>query len=201
MLPPRSPRAQANISSLSFEPRPRLTVSLFLHRGPFSSVSNSPLSLFLHRIAVVLPSSLQLGPSVSLWPSLPLAHKARCDAVPLSWVEVWQHRGSGCASRALSPRGGDCGKILMPPTTPFAAVAADDDDDDGAQPAATGAGNKFARLPAFTLQESLKGLREKRIIRTSRGNPPTTISQCSPKLNLSSFHCVLQIEELFAIRK
>lgn len=80
-------------------------------------MSNSPLSLLLHRITVVLPSSLQLGPSVSLWPSLPLAHKARCDAVPLSRVEVWQHRGSGCASRALGPRGGDCGKILMPPPT------------------------------------------------------------------------------------
>jgi len=26
--------------------------------------------------------------------------------------------GAGGASRVLSPRGGDCGKILMPPTTP-----------------------------------------------------------------------------------
>lgn len=41
---------------------------------------------------------------------------------------------------ALSPRGGDCGKILMPLTTPLAAAAAAADDDDGAQPAATGAG-------------------------------------------------------------
>lgn len=138
MLPYHSPRALANISSLSFAPTDRLFLPpsrslLFCFQLP-SLALPSPYTV------VVLPSSLQLGPSVSLWPSLPLAHKARCDAVPLSRVEVWQHRGSGCASRALSPRGGDCGKILMPLTTPLAAAAADDDDDDGAQPAATGAG-------------------------------------------------------------
>lgn len=117
-------------------------------------------------------------------------------AVPLSRVEVWQHRGSGCASRALSPRGGDCGKILMPLTTPPPPPPPPMTTTTMTMVLNRRCGNKLARLPAFTLQESLGRLREKRIIRTSRGNPSATFNQRGDaRFNLSSFSCRLQCEE------
>lgn len=140
-----SPHAHVNIHCLSRKHAEScdLRLSLHPHRVPFSS-----LVPFTDRIEA-LPSSLQLGPSVSLF-LLSLAHEERqCLSVGPRCGNVGE---SGCASRAeaTGPRGGDCGKILMPLTTPQRA--------DGAQPAATGAGTRArARLPAFTLQVSFTG--------------------------------------------
>lgn len=127
----RSPRILANILSLFFAQSTRLTAFLFLHHVSFSSYISNPLShspFSMH----ILSSSLQLVPSVSLQFLLFLTSITQCLSV--SRVEVWQRCESGYASRVLGPRDGDCGKILMLPTTPFT------DDDNGAQPVATGAG-------------------------------------------------------------
>lgn len=123
-----SPRALANILSFFFAQHTWLTISFYLHHVSFSSYISNPF--FRSPFSIhVLPSSLQLESSVSL-----LSLSNQYDAVPLSRVEVWQRCESECASRVLGPRGVDCGKILMPLTTPFA------DENDGAQLVATGAG-------------------------------------------------------------
>lgn len=182
-----SPRAHDNMHRLPLERAARETsVSLFLH---IVFPSLLPRSLHRQHRAAALPSSLQLGPSVSLF-LLSLAHEERhhYNAVPLSRTEVWQRRRERvCASRAeAGPRGGDCGKILMPPTTPQRAG--------GAQPAATGAGTRArARLPAFTLQVSFTGFaknislgRREKI----RRRPPRRRGRCSRSSSFLTVACV-----------
>lgn len=99
-------------------------------------------------------------------------------------TEVWQHRESGCASRSLDPRGGDCGKILMPLTTVLNRRRPGPGTSSRAQTSCFHAPGEFHRLG------------EKRIIRASRENPSTTNGNSSAKLRLPSPLCKLHSEKL-----
>lgn len=130
------------------------------------------LSFSLLQHTTVLPSSLQLGSSVSLWPALPLWPTRRATQCFSAETEVWQHRESGCASRSLDPRGGDCGKILMPLTTVL----------NRRRPGTS----SRAQTSCFHAPGEFHRLGEKRIIRASRENPSTTNGNGSAKLRLPS---------------
>lgn len=156
---------------LSFPPSACLSLPL-LSRG-FNPLSFASHSLSFTRFSP--SSSSTFLPSIGtfrlvLSPSLWRTTTTQCLSVR---PEVWQRRESGCASRARVHVVGDCGKILMPSTTPLARAK-------GAQPAAATDGDrrrgneKSTLASCFHAPAEFHRHGENRIIKTLRGNPATS---------------------------
>lgn len=187
-LPPRSPRAHAGIPFLSFAPRPRMTVSFFLHRhSPFSSLFPTPLS----RSSFIVPLWYYLPPFNWDLPSR--------SSPPFLWPTRYSasQSGRGVATsreRVCFPRAGPTWWRLWE-NSHAADYATRRRRRRRWRRCSTGGdrhGNKLEQFLAFTLQKSLGRLREERIIRTKKILRRQSTRRCSLQFIIIFSHATVR---------